>query len=112
MKMLKDLLKKFTMSFKREDILLGYRDELGIVDAQGIERYLDKTQVDMIYLFAKSELDNRVKEYFDKFENLEIIVTENFSRAMSEIEKKYPDKIIKKVDLDDFGIRPIQRDAC
>jgi hypothetical protein len=110
--MFKDLLTKFSLNFRSEDIIFGFRKTLGIIDVQSIERYLEKHDLEHVFIFTEEELTKPVKEGFDKIKNLEIIISNNMQKSMKEIEYKFKDKKIRKVDLDDFGVRPIQRDAC
>lgn len=110
--MFKKLLTKINQIFQTEDVLFAYRNEVGLVDARGIEKYLNKRQLEHIYLFTESEINELVREYLERFPEVKIIKTDNIKKAMNDMEKELIDKKIRRVDLDNFGIRPIQHDAC
>jgi hypothetical protein len=110
--MFERLFSGFKQLFQNEDILFAYRREVGLVDAQGIENYLGRNRVEKIYIFTESEVVQQVRENLTRFPEVEIIKTEDMKRAMADKKKDLPDKKIRQVDLDNFGVRPIQNDAC
>lgn len=110
--MLKDIILNLFNKDNGEDILFGYRDSLGLLDAQGIEKYIDRNDIEKVYVFTETDVNPAVLEHFEKLKIVEVIKSDNMYKSMKKVEEKLKDKKIKKVDLDDFGIRPIQHDAC
>ena len=107
---------KELFSHEVEDVLFAYRTgaKVGIVDAQGIEKYLKKDRANEIYVFSEKEINNSVKDYFAKVKNTKLIKCDNIKTEMKKWEEKenFKEKKIKKVSLDSFGERPIQRDPA
>ena len=111
------IINNFISSFKSmfehnsEDILLAYRREIGILDAQGIEKYLKKHDLEKVIVFTEVEINQNVRSYFSNLENIRLIKCKNMKKEIKKWEKKFSEKEIRKVSLDDFGTRPIQRDV-
>lgn len=106
---------KNLFSTETEDILFAYRLGLpvGVLDGQGIEKYLKKNKGNKVFVFTEKKINKSVKRYFSTLENTRIIRTDKIRKEMKKWEEKsmFKDKKIKKVSLDNFGTRPIQRDA-
>lgn len=110
-----DFLKNL-FSTEIEDVLFAYRvgDQIGIVDGRGIKKYLKKDRAKEIYVFTTENINEKVSNYFNKIDNVKIIECNNFRKEIKKWKKKeqFKDKKIKKVSLDSFGERAVQRDPA
>jgi len=110
-----DFIKKL-FSTEIEDVLFAYRvgAPIGIVDGRGIKEYLKKDRAKEIYIFSEEKVNDKVRDYLNKIDNLQIIESNNCRKEMKKWEEKeqFKDKKIKKVSLDSFGKRAVQRDPA
>jgi len=110
-----DFLKKL-FSAEIEDVLFAYRvgKPIGIVDGRGIEKYLKKDRAKEIYMFTEKKVNDKVHNYLNKIEGLKIIECNNCRKEMKRWKQKdqFKNKKIKKVSLDSFGERAVQRDPA
>ena len=107
---------KNLFSTEIEDVLFTYRvgKPVGIVDGRGIKKYLEKDRAKEIYIFSEEKVNDKVCNYLYKIDNLQIIECSNCRKEMKKWQKKekFEDKKIKKVSLDSFGERAVQRDPA
>ena len=110
-----DFLKNL-FSTEIEDVLFAYRvgAPIGIVDGRGIKTYLKKDRAKDIYIFSEEKVNDKVRDYLKNIENVTIVECNNFRKEMKKWMKKekFNDKKIKKVSLDSFGERAVQRDPA
>lgn len=110
-----DFLKNLFLT-EKEDILFAYRAgaKVGIVDAQSIEKYLNKNRAEKVYVFSEKEINESVRKYFDDIPETYLIKCDNLKKEMNKWEEKeeFKEKKIKRVSLDSFGSRPISRDPA
>ena len=98
-----------------EDIFIGYRDVIGILDIQGIEDYLKQGGAPEIYLLTRNPLSERVQSYLKehlKEPQVTVIVTNSFRKTAAEIKQKNKGKGVRIEDLDEFGRRRFTYDVC
>jgi len=102
---------------RKEEILVGFADEIGILDLQGVEEYTQNENVKKVYLIARKPLGERVLEYL-----------KTRSALKGKIEFKRADKLrdevrkikrmnsqhykVKVYDLREFGKRAMSLDPC
>ncbi len=105
---------KNLFSNEPEDVLFAYRPglQVGILDAQSIEKYLEKNKGKEVYVFTEREINENVKTYFSQLKNTHLIKCNNVKKEMKnrENKEKFQNKKIKKVSLDNFGSRPMSYD--
>ncbi len=100
----------------KEEIFIGFRSEIGIMDLQGIEEYISRRRVEKIFLLAYNDLNERVRDYLEKRikprQSVEFILTGSFRKEIKKIKTAYKGKRIRIQDLEEFGARATSRDLC
>ena len=98
-----------------EDILIGFINEVGKLDIDGIEEYLKDHRENKVILLARKELNEKVRPMFEalkKKHNVEFRLTKSFKKEIKKIKEEYKDKKIKVQDLLEFGKRNLSKDVC
>ncbi|MCD6237919.1 MAG: hypothetical protein DRP50_09010 [Thermotoga sp.] len=99
-----------------EEIFIGFRSEIGIVDLQGIEEYISQRKVENIYLLAYKDLNEKVRDYLEKKikpkQEVEFILTDSFQKEIKKIKVSHKGKRIRVQDMEEFGQRAMSRDVC
>ncbi len=97
----------------REEIFIGFRNEIGIIDLRGIEEYIEEARVKTVYLICRKDLNPPVESYLywriRPYYNIEVIVTDNFKKIIHSLKEKHKGEQIKVIDLDNFGERVLRR---
>jgi len=98
-------------SIHTEEIFIGFRNEIGITDLRGLERYLKKERFKNVYILCRKKLTDPVEAYLywhiEPLQGVKIIVTNDFRKAIIGIKNKYKGKKIKVQDLNDFSTRAL-----
>ncbi len=98
-----------------EDILVGFINEVGKLDIDGVEEYLKDHKGNKVILLARKELNDKVKPLFDALKekyDVEFKQTVSFRKEIKKIKQEYPDKKVKSQDLLEFGKRNLSKDVC
>ncbi len=97
------------------DYVIAYRQAIGIVDLKALDRFMKTNDVDKLLLIAENPLTQGTINYLNDLswkEKVEVVVTDRLLKTVSELKKKYREKEIKVINLDEFGERPFQYDSC
>jgi len=97
------------------DTVVAYRNMIGVVDLRALEKFINKYNVSMLFLISTKELTTGSLKYLNTFGNkvkIDTIISEHISNDIKKIKKKSGIGIVKVIDLDEFGERPMQRDSC
>ncbi|MCD6507992.1 hypothetical protein J7M22_15400 [Candidatus Poribacteria bacterium] len=101
----------------KEEIFVGFADEIGILDLQGVEEYTQNENVKKVYLIARKPLGERVLEYLKTRSALKgKIEFKRADRLRDEVRKikrmNSQHYKVKVYDLREFGKRAMSLDPC
>ncbi len=101
---------------RKEEIFVGFADEIGILDLQGIEEYLQDENVRKVYLVARKPLGERVLEYLKTRPvlqgKIEFRQANGIRGEVRRIKKTNSRYRIRVYDLREFGKRAMSLDPC
>ncbi|HID56996.1 TPA: hypothetical protein EYP37_10745 [Candidatus Poribacteria bacterium] len=101
---------------KKEEIFVGFADEIGILDLQGVEEYLRSEEVRKVYLVARNPLGERVLEYLKARpllrERIEFRQTDGIRGELKRIKRANSRYRVRTYDLREFGKRAMSLDPC
>ncbi len=97
------------------DLIIAYREAIGVVDIKGLDKFLKNTSSKKIIFVSREEPTAGVKEFLEDIPWKDIVefkTTEKIFKAVSKLRKQFEEKKVKVINLDEFGERPYQYDAC
>ena len=95
--------------------VIAYRKEIGVVDIRALERFVKKYKVSRLYLLSSKELTDGTKRYLkDLRSDIEVksVVSSSFSQEIKKLKNSKDNGLVKVINLDEFGERPMQNDSC
>ena len=105
----------FKTKVNDEDIFVGFINELGKLDLEGVLEYLKENEKNKVILIARKDLNDRVKPDFEKMQakyDIGFRKSASFRKEIKKIKEEYKDKKIKIQDLLEFGKRNLSKDVC
>ncbi len=105
----------FKAKISDEDIFVGFINEVGKLDLDGVLEYLKDHKNNKVILIARKDLNDKVKPIFDKIKkeyDLEFRKEVSFRKEIKRIKEEYKDKKVKVQDLLEFGKRTLNKDVC
>jgi hypothetical protein len=105
----------FKAKVNDEDIFVGFINEVGKLDLEGILEYLKENEKNKVILIARKDLNDKVRPDFDKIKekyDIEFRKAVSFRKEIKKIKEEYKDKKIRVQDLLEFGKRNLSKDVC
>ncbi len=81
-----------------KQILISQLSRIGITHLQGIEKYLNRNDMERCFLITSITPHKNVLEYAKKIPSLKIIVSANFQQEKRKIKEEHPGAKIISID--------------